>query len=78
MVVGFITTCTLSAYHHYLSYEFESRSWGGELNTTLCDEVYQRQVCDFLRVLRFSSINKTDRHDIVALNTITRMKIVML
>jgi hypothetical protein len=34
MVVGFITTCAISAYHHY-SYELEHRSWRGELDTTL-------------------------------------------
>jgi hypothetical protein len=76
MVVRFITTCAISAYHH-LSCEFESRSWRGVLDTTLCDEV-----CQWLVTGRFnpgtpvSSITKADRHDIteillkVALNTI--------
>jgi hypothetical protein len=37
MVVGLTTTCAISTYHHY-SVEFESRSWRGVLNTTLCDK----------------------------------------
>ena len=78
MVVGFITTCGINACHHS-SCEFESRSWRGILETTLCDEV-----CQWLATGRWctpgtpvSSINKTDRRDIteilpkVALNTIT-------
>jgi hypothetical protein len=36
MVVGFTTTYSISAYHHY-GCEFESRSWRGVLDTTLCD-----------------------------------------
>jgi hypothetical protein len=38
MVVGFTTTCAVSAYHHQ-SCEFEPRSWRGVLDTTLCDKV---------------------------------------
>jgi len=38
MVVGFTTTCAISAYHH-LSFEFEFRSWRSVLDTTLCDKV---------------------------------------
>ena len=37
--------------------EFESRSWPGVLDTTLCDKVQVsdlQQVCGFLRLLRFS------------------------
>ena len=34
MVVGFTTTCAISAYHHY-SYEFEPSSCRGVLDTTL-------------------------------------------
>jgi hypothetical protein len=30
----------ISAYHHK-NYEFESRSWWGVLDTTLCDKVCQ-------------------------------------
>jgi hypothetical protein len=41
MVVGFTTTCAISAYLHY-RYEFESRSWQGVLDTTFCDKVCQR------------------------------------
>ena len=37
MVVGFTTTPAISAYHHY-SCEFESHSWKGVLDTTLCDK----------------------------------------
>jgi hypothetical protein len=37
-VTGSTTTCAISAYHH-LCYEFESRSWRGVLNTTLCNKV---------------------------------------
>ena len=37
MVVGFSTTCAISAYHHY-SCEFEPRSWRGVLDKTLCDK----------------------------------------
>ena len=62
MVVGFITTCAISAYRCML----ESGSWRGVFDTTLCD-----QVCQLV-----SSTNKANRHDIteillkVALNTI--------
>jgi hypothetical protein len=38
MVVRYTTTCAISA-HHHLCCEFESRSWRGVLNTTLCDKV---------------------------------------
>ena len=40
MVVGFTTTCAVSAYHHQ-SCEFQPRSWRGVLDTTLCDKVCQ-------------------------------------
>jgi len=40
MVVGFTTTCAISAYHH-LSCEFEPSLWRGVLYTTLCDKVCQ-------------------------------------
>ena len=40
MVVGFTTTCAISAYHH-LSCEFEPRSWRGVLDTALCDKICQ-------------------------------------
>ena len=50
MVVGFTTTCAISA-HHRLNCEFEPCSWRGILNTTLCDKVVSdlRQVSGFLR-----------------------------
>ena len=40
MIVGFTTTCAISAYHHNC-YEFEPRSWQGVLDTTFCDQVCQ-------------------------------------
>ena len=40
MVVGFITTCAMSAYHHWRC-EFESWSGRGVLDTTLWDKVCQ-------------------------------------
>jgi hypothetical protein len=40
MVVEFITTCAISAYHHK-SCEFEPRSWRSVLDTTLCNKVCQ-------------------------------------
>ena len=64
----------------YKRCEFESRSWRGVLDTTLCDKV-----CLLFAAGRWfspgtlvSSTNKTDRHDIteillkVALNTINQ------
>jgi len=39
MVFGFTTTCEISGYYHQ-SCEFESRSWRGVLDTTLCDKFY--------------------------------------
>ena len=36
MVVRLTTTYVISAYHHQYC-EFESRSWRGVLDTTLCD-----------------------------------------
>ena len=40
MVVGFTTTCAISAYHHS-SFEFKPRSLRDVLDTTLCDKVCQ-------------------------------------
>jgi len=37
MVDGFTSTCAISSYHHW-GCEFESRSWWGVLDTTLCDK----------------------------------------
>ena len=74
MLVGFTTTCAISAYHH-LRCEFEPRSWLGVFDTTLLDKV-----CQWLATGQWfypiSSTNKTDCHDIieillkVVLNTI--------
>ena len=54
MVVGFTTTCAISAYHH-LSCEFEPRSWRGVVDTTLCDKVCQWVATGLVspRMLRF-------------------------
>jgi len=78
MVVGFTTTCAISAYHQE-SCEFETCSGRGVLDTTLCDKVCQRPDASrwFSPCTPVSSINKTDGHDIieillkVALNIIT-------
>ena len=85
MVVGFTTTCVISAYHHW-SFEFESRVLRGVLDTTLCDKVYQWFAVGrwFSQGTPVSSTNKTDCHDITeiwlkrALNIIslTQQKIV--
>jgi hypothetical protein len=48
MVVGFTTTYAINAYRHWCC-EFESSSWQGLLNTTLCDKV-----CQWLRSVVFS------------------------
>jgi hypothetical protein len=54
MVVGFTTTCAISAYHHY-SCEIEPCLWRGVLDTTLCDKVCQWLATGrwFSPVLRF-------------------------
>jgi hypothetical protein len=51
MVVGFKTTCGISAYHHKRC-EFEPRSWRSVLDSTLCDKVVSdlRQFSGFLQV----------------------------
>jgi hypothetical protein len=38
MVVGFTTTCAMSAYHHENG-EFEPRLWRRVLDIALCDKV---------------------------------------
>jgi len=40
IAVGFATTYAIRDYHHYIC-EFESRSWRGVLDTTLCNTVCQ-------------------------------------
>jgi hypothetical protein len=59
-IVGFTTTCAISAHHHY-SYKFQSHSWLGVLYTTLSGKVCQwlvvlyttlsGKVCQWLVVL---------------------------
>jgi hypothetical protein len=76
MVVGFTTTCAISAYHH-LRCEREPRSWQGVFDTTLCDKVYQWLVTGRWVSLGtpVSSTHKIVHHDMaeillkVALNT---------
>ena len=78
IVVGFTTTCAISAYHHK-SCEFESCSWWGVLDTTLCDKVCYWLAAGwwFSPGTLGSFTNKKDCPDIteillkVALNTIT-------
>ena len=79
LLVGFTTTCAISAYHHK-SCEFEPpRIWRDVLDTTLYDNVWQWLETGrwfSLRTLVSSTI-KTDCHDIteillkVTLNTLT-------
>ena len=80
MVVGFTSTCAISAYHHQ-SWQFEPRSWQDVLDT-VCDQVCQWRATGrwFSPDTPVSSTNKTDLHDIaeillkVALNTINQTK----
>ena len=81
-MVGFTTSCAISAYHHK-SFAFKPRSWRGVLETTLCCKV-----CQWLATGRFFSLgttvtstNKTNCHDIteillkVVLNTVKHQTI---
>jgi hypothetical protein len=54
MVVGFTTTCAMSAYRHW-SCEFAPLSWWDVLDATLCDKFVSdlRQVGGFLQALQF-------------------------
>jgi hypothetical protein len=54
MVVRFITTYAISAYHHWW-FEFESRSGRGVQLYVIKFVSDLRQVGDFLRVIRFPS-----------------------
>jgi hypothetical protein len=78
MVVGFTTTCAISAYYH-LGCVYEPHSGRGVLDTTLRDKVCQLILASGLSFYPgspVSSTNKTDHHNIaeillkVALNTI--------
>jgi len=64
-VVGFTTTLAISAYHH-LRCELESCSWGGVLDTTLCDKVCQwlGEGWWFSLGTPISCANKNDCHNI--------------
>ena len=64
MVVGFTTTCAISAYHHY---SCECCSWRGVPDATLYDKV-----CQWLETGMWfspgtpvSPTNKIDHHNIV-------------
>ena len=75
MVVGFITTYAVGAYHHQ-SIEFEPCSWHAVLDTTFMIKFVSETCQWFSPSIPASSTNKTDRHDIaeillkMALNTI--------
>jgi hypothetical protein len=64
MLVGFTTTCAISAYHQ-LSCEFKPHSWHCVLDTTLCDKVRfvpdQHAELDFI-VLGSLKQQSVDRH----------------
>ena len=69
MVVGFTTTCAISAYHHWRC-EFEPHSHRGVLDTTLCDKL-----CQWLATCWWFSLDSSTNWNIVesqkvALNTI--------
>jgi hypothetical protein len=65
MVIGFTTTCAISAHHHQ-SRELKSCWWRGVLDTTLCDKVCQWLEAGWWFSLGtpVASTNKTDGHDI--------------
>ena len=65
MVVGFKTTCVISAYHHW-SCEYKPHWRRVVLDTILCDKVCQWLVTGrwFSLGTPVSSTNKTDHHDI--------------
>jgi hypothetical protein len=69
------TTGAISAYYHW-SCEFDSCSWRGVLDTSLCDNVCKWRTVVFSGTLVYCT-NKTDLNDIaeillkVALNTLT-------
>ena len=65
MIVSFITTCAISAYHHY-SCDFEPHFWRCVLDTTLWDNVCQWLVTGrwFSPGTLVSFTNKTDCHNI--------------
>jgi hypothetical protein len=54
MVVGFTTTCAISAYHHWCC-EFESQSGRGVQHYVIKFVSHLRQVGGFLQVLRIPS-----------------------
>jgi hypothetical protein len=85
MVIRVIATHAISDCH-YLSCEFEPRSWRGVLDKTLCDKAWQwLATCRcFSPGTPVSSNNKTNRHNIieillkVTLNTILTLTLFIL
>ena len=65
MVVGFTTTCVISAYYHLIC-EFKFRSWSGILETILCDKICQWLTTGqwFSPGIPVTPTNKTDREAI--------------
>ena len=68
MVVGFTTTCAISAHHHYVS----SNPVHGEVHLIQHYVIKfvsdLRQVGGFIPGISVSSTNKTDRHDITVIS----------
>jgi hypothetical protein len=60
MVVGFTTTCAISAYprYHHLSCEFESCSWQSVHDTTLFNKFVGEQGFEYIRR------NLKNKHDL--------------
>jgi hypothetical protein len=64
MVVGFTTTYGISVYHHQ-SCEFESCSWRGVLDTTLCDKVCPGMTSEYLPDKWFCHMNSDAQFKLV-------------
>jgi hypothetical protein len=75
-------TCDIYNYFSLFAEEFESQSWRGVLDTTLCDNVCQWFAAGrwFYPGTLFSSINKTDRHHIteILLKVLYRVRLAMI
>ena len=72
IVIGFITTYAMNAYHHS-SCEVESLSWRSVLDTTLCDKVCHW----FSPGTLVSSTNNTDRHHLAEILSKVAMNILI-
>ena len=62
MIIGFTTTCAISAYRHFLSCECDHRSWYWIQHYVLKFIGDLRQVGDILRVLQFPPPIKPSRY----------------